>query len=289
MNQNLLTVVLAVACGIGGGLVGARFGAARGTEVGATATGVGPASDATAQITALDKRQAAVEGRLEALQLSLADLAATQRTAARPSESKSLESAPTAKPTASIAAAGASSAMERLMAGGLPYDTAQALWKEVADAGKLDELVKMMEERAAARGNDPEAQTQLGLAYLQKVFRVGAGPEAGVWATKADKSFDAALALDDQHWQARFQKAVSLSFWPPMLGKQPDAVKQFETLIAQQEASGQSSSGYNQTYLFLGNMHLQMGDKTKALAAWNKGLAQFPNDPELLKKIADVH
>ncbi len=289
MNQNVLTVVLAAACGIGGGLVGARLGASRTAEVSATTTGVGPASDASAQITAIDRRQTAVEGRLEALQVTLADLAATQRTAARSREPQAVESAPVTKPTAVKASADAGSAMERLLAGGVSWETAQELWKEVADAGKLDELVKLLEERAQARGNDPEAQTQLGLAYLQKVFRVGAGPEAGVWATKADKAFDAALAQDDQHWQARFQKAVSLSFWPPMLGKQPDAVKQFETLIAQQEAAGQNSDGYNQTYLFLGNMHLQMGDKAKALAAWNKGLAQFPNDPELLKKIADVH
>ena len=140
--------------------------------------------------------------------------------------------------------------------------------------------------RAAARGNDPDAQTELGKAYLQKTFRAGGGPEAGLWATKADKAFDKALGVDDHHWESRFQKTVSLSFWPPMLGKQTDAVKQFETLVAQQEASGSKSQGYAETYLFIGNMHLQMGAKDKALAAWKQGYAQFPNHAELAKKLA---
>ncbi len=290
MNQNVWTVALALVSGIGGGILGARFGAAPTAEVAATSSGVGPAPEVWKQLEAVEKHQAAIERRFETLALSVADIASGQRTVAKAESTEA--AAPSAVADAQPKAAAGpdvGAAMERLLAGDVPWEESQQLWKEIAAAGKLDELVKLMEERAAARGNDPEAQTQLGLAYLQKVFRVGGGPEAGVWATKADKAFDAALAVDDTHWMARFQKAVSLSFWPPMMGKQPDAVKQFETLVAQQEASGLKQSGYNQTYLFLGNMHLQMGDKQKALAAYNKGLAQFPNDPELLKKIADLH
>jgi tetratricopeptide (TPR) repeat protein len=291
MNQNVMTVLLAVACGVGGGIVGARFRAASTAEVAAVSTGVGPAPEVAARMADVDRRQATIEDRLEEIQLALADLSSAQRTAAasRTTDAVAPATAPSGnEATPKSAAPDARSAMDRLLAGDVGWDEAQKLWKEVADAGKLDELVGMLEERAQARGNDPEAQTQLGLAYLQKVFRAGAGPEAGTWATKADRAFDAALAVDDQHWQARFQKAVSLSFWPPMMGKQPGAVKQFETLVAQQEASGSPQPGYAKTYLFLGNMHLQMGDKAKALAAWNKGLAQFPTDAELLKQVAGV-
>lgn len=289
MNGNVWTVVLAIAGGIGGGYVGGRCGAGSCAEASAQPAGVAPASNDAAAIADLAARNAANERALEEMRLALADVA-SQRAAVASREVEVAQPIAAAAPTKTAAAkADAGSAMDRILAGGLDWDEAQALWKEVEAAGKLDELVKTLEERAKARGNDPEAQTQLGLAYLQKTFRAGAGPDAGIWATKADRAFDAALAVDDQHWEARFQKAVSLSFWPPMLGKQPDAVKQFETLVAQQEASGKKSGGYAQTYLFLGNMHLQMGAKDKALAAWNQGLAQFPNDAALQKKIADVH
>jgi len=290
MNQNVMTALLALVCGLGGGFVGARLGAPRGAEVGATAVGVAPEAQTAAEIAALVQRNAAMERTLEEVRLALADVSAAQRTAiaARATESAGPVAAASKNVAEPKAKPGADSAIDRILAGGLDWDETQALWKEVEDAGQLDELVKMLEDRAKSRGNDPEAQTQLGLAYLQKTFRAGGGPEAGLWATKADRAFDAALSVDDTHWEARFQKAVSLSFWPPMLGKQPDAVKQFEKLVAQQESSGQKSSGYAQTYLFLGNMHLQMGAKDKALAAWHQGLAQFPENADLLKKIADV-
>lgn len=291
MNQNVMTAVLALVCGLGGGFVGARFGAPRAAEVSATEVGVSPAAHTATELAALVQRNAAMERTLDQMRLALADVSAAQRTAiaARATESAAPVAAASASAAEPQVKPGAGSAIDRILAGGLDWDEAQALWKEVEAAGQIDELVTMLEDRAKARGNDPEAQTQLGLAYLQKTFRAGGGPEAGLWATKADRAFDAALAVDETHWEARFQKAVSLSFWPPMLGKQPDAVKQFEKLVAQQEASGKKSGGYAQTYLFLGNMHLQMGAKDKALAAWNQGLAQFPDNADLLKKIADVH
>lgn len=286
MNQNVLTVVLAVVGGVGGGFVGSRLGADPSAAAGAPPAAVEPEPQHAAAIAALERRSASIERGVEEMRLAVADLAAAQRTAIAPRPEP--EAAPLVAAPARSAPAGAGSAMDRILAGGLDWEEAQKLWKEVEAAGQLDELVKLLEERAKSRGNDPDAQTQLGLAYLQKTFRAGGGPEAGLWATKADRAFDAALQADDAHWEARFQKAVSLSFWPPMMGKQPDAVKQFETLVAQQEASGTKAKGYAQTYLFLGNMHLQMGAKDKALAAWNQGLAQFPDDAELQKKIADV-
>ncbi len=288
-NGNVLMVVLAAVCGIGGGVLGARFGAARGAEVAATNASVAPEAHTTPAIAALEARQTAVERGIEELRLGLADVAALQRRAvAERVEAPTIAREETRSATTTSAATGIAATMERLLAGDLDYEAEQAAWKEIADAGQLDELVARMEERAAARGNDPDAQTELGKAYLQKTFRAGGGPEAGLWATKADKAFDKALGVDDHHWESRFQKAVSLSFWPPMLGKQTDAVRQFETLVAQQEASGMKSKGYAETYLFLGNMHLQMGAKDKALGAWKQGYAQFPDNADLAKKLSDV-
>jgi tetratricopeptide (TPR) repeat protein len=194
-----------------------------------------------------------------------------------------------AKPLASAAGALDPDAMlEQLLDPSLSHAEREALWKKIRDAGLTDKLVSMMEDFAKARPNDPDAQVALGGAYLQKIFEVGNGPEAGVWATKADKSFDAALALNPQHWDARFAKAISLSFWPPMFGKQAEAINNFETLIKQQE-SGSSKPGYAQTYLWLGNLYLQQGKTDLAKQTYQGGLKQFPQDEALLKQLGLVN
>jgi tetratricopeptide (TPR) repeat protein len=200
--------------------------------------------------------------------------------AAKPAEVK-----PDAAPAA--AAMDPQDALEKLLDPNLAYADREALWKKIRDAGLLDKVIGLMEQYAAAHPNDPDAQVHLGGAYLQKIFQVGNGPEAGVWATKADKAFDAALALNPQHWDARFAKAVSLSFWPPMFGKQAEAIQNFQTLIGQQEA-GPSKPSYSQTYLWLGNLYLQQGKNDLAKQTYQSGLKYFPQDEALLKQMGMV-
>ncbi len=159
----------------------------------------------------------------------------------------------------------------------------ELLWKRVRELGLLDDVVAVFEARVRANPNDPQLQVDLGKAYLQKIFEEGSGPLAGVWATRADQAFDAALALDPQDWQARFTKAVSLSFWPPIFGKQTEAISHFETLIAQQQGQA-SQPQFAQTYLWLGNLYAQSGKPDLAQATWAAGLQAFPDDADLQDK-----
>ncbi len=158
------------------------------------------------------------------------------------------------------------------------------LWKELFEAGLGDQVLAEFEARAERDPNNPDARVDLANAYLQKLFNSPMGPESGMWGTKADKAFDAAIALDANHWEARFGKAVSLSNWPAFLGKQPEAIKHFEILIDQQARQPKQSQFAN-THLILGNMYLQMGQKDKALATWQQGAAQFPDSEALRKQI----
>lgn len=160
----------------------------------------------------------------------------------------------------------------------------QRLWKELFQAGLGDQVLAELEARAERDPNNPDARCDLAQAYLQKLFNVPMGPEQGLWGTKADKAFDAALALDDNHWEARFGKAVALSNWPAFLGKQPEAIKHFEILV-QQQARQASQPHFVNTHLILGNMYMQAGQKDKALATWQAGAAQFPSNESLRKQI----
>ena len=167
------------------------------------------------------------------------------------------------------------------------WDDAQKLWKELREAGLLDEVLGLIEQRAKDAPNDPGAQVELGNAYLQKLFAVPAGPEQGVWAMKADKAFDAALAIDDHHWSARFSKAISLSNWPAFLGKQGAAAKQFETLLEQQSQTT-ARPEHVQTYFFLGNLYQSMGKADLAHSTWTRGLERFPDNAQLQAQLRNA-
>jgi tetratricopeptide (TPR) repeat protein len=171
-----------------------------------------------------------------------------------------------------------------LLDGELSDMEVQRLWREFAEEGLTDDIVAAFEALAEASPNDPDLQVELGSMYLNKITEVGTSPEAGLWAQKADASFDRALEIDDHHWNARFNKAVSLSFWPPVFGKQGEAIKHFEILVGQQ-AGVAGGDGHVQTHLLLGNMYQQIGEHEKALGAWRGGLEYFPEHEGLMEQI----
>ena len=172
-----------------------------------------------------------------------------------------------------------------LFAPGMGENDRQAIWKQIREAGVLEDVIAAVEARVEADPGNPDRHYELGSTYLQKIFEVGNGPEAGVWATKADNSFDAALDIDPEHWNSRFNKAVSLSFWPPIFGKQTEAIQQFEVLVGQQANTGLNEPKYAQTHLLLGNMYQQSGKLEQAIASWEAGLAAFPGSEELLAQL----
>jgi tetratricopeptide (TPR) repeat protein len=166
----------------------------------------------------------------------------------------------------------------------------EGFWKRMRENGRMDEVVAAFEEYALSYPNDPEAQIELGNAYLQRLQDATTGPEMGKWAVKADGAFDAALDLDETNWNARFSKAVALSFWPPIFGKQGEAIHQFEVLLDQQ-ATAPPSPDHAQTYVYLGNLYQQQGDSDRAREIWEQGLAAFPEDAALAAKLEapDTH
>jgi tetratricopeptide (TPR) repeat protein len=158
------------------------------------------------------------------------------------------------------------------------------LWAEIRDTGLLDDVVAECERRVAADSKKAYLKTDLGQAYLQKAFVFGGTPEAFAWAMKADVAFDGALELDPRHWNARFLKATSLSYWPPSFGKQAEAVRQFEILIEQQSRQP-SEPRFAQTHARLGDLYQQLGQAEKAKAAWHSGLVLFPDDTALKNRL----
>lgn len=152
-------------------------------------------------------------------------------------------------------------------------------WKKAFEAGRMDEVIARFRELADANPKDVGAKMDLARAYMayQQL-----DPSKWQNSVKADEVLDSVLAIDDHHWEARFTKAVSYTFWPDFLGKKKQAISHFETLVAQQELQP-AQPHQAQTYLYLGNM-LQESDPQRAAEIWAQGLRRHPNDPELQAK-----
>ena len=174
--------------------------------------------------------------------------------------------------------------VEQILNGDFGENERSALWQKLRDEDKIDAVVAEMERRAELEPNDPDLQTQLGHAYVEKLYDVGMGPLAGVWGQKADQAYDRALALDETHWDARFSKALSLSNAPAFLGLTNQAIQQFEILVDQQERT-RAEPEHAATFLYLGNMYEQSGQLEKALQTWRRGLERFPGDEDLRAKV----
>jgi hypothetical protein len=158
-------------------------------------------------------------------------------------------------------------------------------WHQLRQSGQLERVITELEQRLA---QDPRAAAypaELGQAYLQKCATLDDMREKGILAMQADKLFETALNLDPGNWEARFTKAMAMSYWPPILNKGEEVIQQFQTLIQQQEAEAPQPH-FADTYAWLGDQYQKTGRGDDARAVWQRGAALFPEDSNLRKKLA---
>jgi len=165
------------------------------------------------------------------------------------------------------------------------YDERLKIWDQVRKAGKLNDLIAQMREHAKQSPNDADAQAALGHALVQKINSPDVGGlERAVIGGQIDEAYGKALELDPEHWEARYSRAIGQTFWPAFTGKQAEAIRNFETLIEQQERRSQKPE-YASTYILLGNVYAQQGKMDKAKEVWQRGQKQFPTNKDLQGKL----
>lgn len=190
-----------------------------------------------------------------------------------------------ASASASFSVKGAAAEIADMLNNRATYEELESYWEGLRAKGiAAADVVAAFESFAAEHPGDPQAQVMLGNAYIQRLEEAKNSSEMGEWAVKADGAYSAALELDETNWEARFSKAVSLSFWPPIFGKQAEAIGHFETLLDQQRQVA-AKPAHAQTYLLLGNLYQQQGDADKAKALWQEGYDLFPDDDDLGSKV----
>ena len=178
-----------------------------------------------------------------------------------------------------------SQALQTLLTPQADYNQKQAAWKQLREGGYLDQVIAEMERRTAEDPSDAVSLAVLGQAYLAKSMTVQDILEKGTWVMKADGTFDEALRLDPNNWEARFLKADVLSHFPPEFKKSPVVIENLVTLIEQQEAQSPQPQ-FAQTYILLGEQYQKAGYTDDARATWQRGATLFPDNDTLRQKLA---
>ena len=182
--------------------------------------------------------------------------------------------------------ASASSALQRILDLGVDSAEARELWEEAEKNDQLHALLEEMERHMESVPESANKHFERARAYYSAA-RVRPWNMKGNWWVDSDDAFAKALELDPNHWEARYTKAHNQSFWPTAYGGQAEAIRHFEILVDQQGGST-AEPKYAKTYLWLGNLYDQQGKSELAAQAWNQGLALFPDNDYLKKKLESL-
>lgn len=180
-----------------------------------------------------------------------------------------------------------SQAVDTLISPFASFSDRRALWQKLKEAGELDQVLAELKRRAVDNPGDPEIPTALGVGLMNK-FPVRDFKEAAMLGLQIDQNFDAALKLDPANWEAQYEKAHAMSYWPDVAGnKGPEIIQRLSSLIDQQEKMT-SQPEFAKTYVILGDQYQKAGQSTYAQSTWQLGLARFPNDSALQKRIHNL-
>jgi len=163
----------------------------------------------------------------------------------------------------------------------------QAAWKQLRDSGQLDQAIAQLQQAVKDDPSVAQYSAVLGQAYLQKLGTTQDIRQQAILAMQADQTFDQALTLDPNNWDARFYKAAALSHWPADLNKSQEVMQNLSTLIDQQETRTPQPE-YAQSYVLLGDQYLKAGYPDDARQMWQRGAALFPQNEVLQNKLASA-
>jgi tetratricopeptide (TPR) repeat protein len=97
------------------------------------------------------------------------------------------------------------------------------------------------------------------------------------------------MKADDTWWPAVYSRAMNHLHWPAALRHSDAAARDFRKCIALQTEGNAVPDGrsyYVRAYIGLGDALAKDGNFENALQAWQEGLAAFPGNTELQKRIA---
>ena len=136
----------------------------------------------------------------------------------RPADALSHQST-AAPPPASVEAIAFAAAVDTLTSVRATHAEKQAALKQLQDSGRLADAAAELEQRKSADPQNALYPTALGQAYLRLCATTTDVRQQAIWGMTADADFETALNLDPSNWDARFTRAVAMSYWPDTLNK----------------------------------------------------------------------
>ncbi|MFH0981609.1 MAG: FG-GAP-like repeat-containing protein [Planctomycetota bacterium] len=132
------------------------------------------------------------------------------------------------------------------------------------------------------------------LAYVDKMPYPKLGiVSQGKLSNMSLAELDEILQRDPTCWTAKFIRGMNHLHWPRKLGHAPLAIKDFTELIALQKSlpSEKQRDYFALGYVGLGDAYVKNREENleenlaRARAAWEQGLKEFPNSPDLRKRL----
>lgn len=160
------------------------------------------------------------------------------------------------------------------------YESNRLVWWLSRNKDKIKEVIEGIEEQIRKNPTDPNLHVALAAAWTAELINQPQGPQQGIMWGRVGAAYDAALALEPNHWQARFGKAFGTSMAPEFMAMRPEAIRQFEELKAIQSRRAPEPE-HAQVYFRLGTLYKDAGNAEKARAIWAEGLKLFPDNQEL--------
>jgi tetratricopeptide (TPR) repeat protein len=151
---------------------------------------------------------------------------------------------------------------------------------------KIDPTLAELKKAIEADPSNPDLYAALATVHVAKLAAgVAVGPAAGPVYMQALAAYDKALALNPDHWDARFSKSFTTSMAPEFVGLRPASIRMFEDLVQRQE-SLPNNDEFRRTYMRLGTLYKDGGNIDKATQIWKKGLERFPDDKQIQAALA---
>lgn len=176
-------------------------------------------------------------------------------------------------------------AVDQLISNQTDFHQKYITWIKLRDEGRLPQVITELEQRATNNPTSAAYPAALGQAYIHQISATKDTRQYAVLGLKADQSFDAALEIDPANWDARFFKALAMSYWPAEMNKGDDVIKRFTQLIEDQEAQT-AQPHFAQSYVWLGEQYLKSGRADYADQVWRRGAVLFPSEPMIQQRLA---
>ena len=174
--------------------------------------------------------------------------------------------------------------LKGLMKEGLSSQDRRAAWEDLARKGLLEELVRLLERKAQERPEDERINLLLGEGARRMAEEAAGRPDWEDWVEKADRAYERVLGRNPENWEARFGRAALSARSPAGGGRRREGMARLEELIRWQRDKAPRPA-FSKTYLLLGRLYAEKGDRDAAQRVWEEGLERFPEDQDLRRLV----